>query len=122
MGKKLFFKINFSNPVLLYLLIWLTTSYIYKLELTKNIKGLNEKTSLLIHSSCIIFLILYLILVLIRHELKKNKFDIKIKIQNINNDFVITTSRLGSNGKEEEEEEEGLDDKGDAYSNTSTGE
>ena len=40
----------------------------------------------------------------------------------INNDFVITTSRLGSNGKEEEEEEEGLDDEGDAYSNTSTGE
>lgn len=89
MGKNFFFKINFSNPVLIYLLIWLTTLYIYNLELTKNIKGLNEKTSLLIYSSCIIFLILYFILVLIRHELKKNKFDIKIKIQNINNDFVI---------------------------------
>jgi hypothetical protein len=37
----------------------------------------------------------------------------------INKDFVITTSRLGSNGSEEEEEEL---DNGDAYSKISTGE
>jgi hypothetical protein len=37
----------------------------------------------------------------------------------INKDFVITTSRLGSNGSEEDEEEL---DNGDAYSKISTGE
>ncbi len=50
---------NIVNPLVLYTLVWLFVYYLYYIEFTNNIVGLNYKTNILIFNSVLVFLIIY---------------------------------------------------------------
>lgn len=52
------FSFNLYNPFVLFGLIWSFAIFLYSIELTNNIRGLNQNTTLLIYSSLIIILFL----------------------------------------------------------------
>ena len=56
-NKKIF---SFANPLVIYSTVWLFVCFIYFIEFTNNIIGLNYKTKILIFSSILIFLLIYL--------------------------------------------------------------
>lgn len=64
--------IDFSNPLIIYLLVWILTLYLYSIEFTNNIRGLNSSTNFLIWSSIIVFIIFYGIAYVIRFLLTRN--------------------------------------------------
>ncbi len=64
--------IDFSNPLIIYLLVWILTLYLYSIEFTNNIRGLNSSTNLLIWSSIVVFIFFYCIIYTIRFLLNRN--------------------------------------------------
>jgi len=64
--------IDFSNPLIIYLLVWILTLYLYSIEFTNNISGLNSSTNLLIWSSIVVFTTFYGIIYAIRFLLTRN--------------------------------------------------
>ena len=83
-------KISFSNPIFIYCLIWGVALFLYNLELTTNILGLNKSTIILVISSVFSFFLAYVILEFIIISL--NGFIIKVR----NNHFykVNTNSKV----------------------------
>lgn len=57
--KNSFFKPDLSNPLLIYTIIWLIILFLYSLELTINIAGLNRSTVFLIFGTIFIFTAVY---------------------------------------------------------------
>lgn len=58
--------ISLYNPLLVYSSIWLISLYLYSLDFTTNILGLNNHTLILVASSVVTFFILYLTLYLLK--------------------------------------------------------
>ena len=51
--------IKIANPLVLYTLVWVFVYYLYSIEFTNNIVGLNYKTNILIYNSILVFFIIY---------------------------------------------------------------
>ena len=65
---KSYFRINLSHPFILFGLTWFFTIFFYSLEITNNIKGLNESTKILIYTTFFIFVIINFLFVSIRRK------------------------------------------------------
>lgn len=77
------FIISLANPILIYCLIWGTALFLYNLELTSNILGLNISTIFLVGSSILSFFIAYFIRSFL--IMSVNGFKINIKNNNFYN-------------------------------------
>lgn len=73
--------IDFSNPFLIYATIWVSTVFLYSLEFTNNILGLNDSFRILISSTIISFILIFLLVYLIRIYFQKYKIGITHSIK-----------------------------------------
>lgn len=92
---KSYFRINLSHPLILFGLTWFFTLFFYSLEITNNIKGLNQSTKILIYTTFVIFLVIYLFFYLFKKSNKATLID-KISSNSINiiNKFELIINRI----------------------------
>ncbi|MDB5210517.1 MAG: hypothetical protein JWQ30_1344 [Sediminibacterium sp.] len=80
--KPLGFSIDFSNPVTIYATIWLSAVYLYSLEFTNNILGMNDSFRILISGTIISFVFIFFGIYIIQINSKKYKLNITRSLKN----------------------------------------
>jgi oligosaccharide repeat unit polymerase len=75
--KESWFNFDLANPMIVYTIIWTMSFYLYSLEITTNVIGLNLDTILLVLGSVITFIIIYLISYIFK--ISTNNFNLYIR-------------------------------------------
>ena len=89
--KKIFLslRINFSNPLTTYLIVWGLTILLYTIKFTNNILEINNKTFWLICSSCILFTFIYVSIKILNGLFIKKSNSSIFLLHTINNEKIF---------------------------------
>ncbi len=87
--KESWFNFDLANPMIMYTIIWTMSFYLYSLEITTNVIGLNLDTVLLVLGSVITFIIIYFVSYVFK--ISSNKFNVSLKtpIEKFNNKIKV---------------------------------